>query len=405
MLFAAVEEYNGKFNCFPRNLFPNRSLAQLRTRYNNVLAQRNKTDPWSMDDDTKLMSFVTEHGTSQWVRCANHLGNHTRTSCRTRFLVIKRFLEQHPDATVSDIPRRKITKNAPVTAENWAQRLQEWQADPDSLVIDLAHKPKPKRPKFETAINGNCLMPLRGIDSHIYEYFKYSYNLKLHAPPAPIPLPCNERNLYVVANALRYKPQANATQLVQSIALNKQLNRCYSKMMRQLPAMEASESAAAPLLLPPNWSTMMGFRAICILSVHCRNHAKISSELKPAVSYDESQAAVQLFRQRLRTLFYTTTLLSRLEPPSFEQLPSALMALPRPPVSYGATKKSDPPTSTQLQKQSRQKHDSSREVSSLNAQKIARRQIEELDRMAQSQKSFKSEFKDEPNVKQELSYE
>ncbi|TDG45883.1 hypothetical protein AWZ03_007738 [Drosophila navojoa] len=403
MLYAAYEEYNGKFNCFPRTLFPNRSLAQLRTRYNNVLAQRNKTDPWSMDDDTKLMNFVTEHGTSQWVKCANHLGNHTRTSCRTRFLVIKRFLEQHPEATVNDIPRRNVTKNAPITAENWVQRWQEWQADPESLVVSPVQKPKAKR--FKSAMNDKILEPLRGIDSNIYEYFKYSYNLKLDAPPAPIPLPCNERNLYVVANALRYRLPANANPLVQSITLSKQLNRFYSKMLSQLPALEASESSTTPLLLPPNWSTMMGFRAICILSVSWRNHAKIGSGLKLPADYDESKPAVQLFRQRLRTLFYTTTLLSRLQPSSFEQLPSALMALPRPSVNYGSAIKSDRPPSTQRRKRNLKSQEACRNLSDSDCQQIAREQIEELSRMSHSHKGLKSEFKDEPHVKQELSYE
>lgn len=398
MLFAAYEEYNGKFNCFPRTLFPNRSLAQLRTRYNNVLAQRNKTDPWSMDDDTKLMSFVTEHGTSQWVKCANHLGNHSRTSCRTRFLVIKRFLEQHPEATVNDIPRRKVNKNAPVTAENWVQRLQEWQADPESLVARPVHKPKPKRTK--TDINTKIMEPLRGMDVHIYEYFKYSYNLKLDAPPALIPLPRNEQNLYVAANALHYRPPANASPLVQNVTLSKQLNRYYSKMLRQLPALEASESSTTPLLLPPNWSTMMGFRAICILSVNWRYHAKIGSKLKLPVNYDESKSAVQLFRQRLRTLFYTTTLLSRLEPSSFEQLSSALTALPRPAVDYGSATKSDASPSTQHRRRNRKSRESLRILSVEDSQKIAHQQIEEL-----SRKSLKCEFKDEPNFKQELSYD
>ncbi|EDW59779.1 snRNA-activating protein complex subunit 4 [Drosophila virilis] len=398
MLFAAVEEYNGKFNCFPRTLFPNRSLAQLRTRYNNVLAQRNKTDPWSMEDDTKLMSFVTEHGTSQWVKCASHLGNHTRTSCRTRFLVIKRFLEQNPQATVADIPRRKTHKKTQVTAENWAQRLQEWQADPDSLLINPTQKPKPKKPKLDSNVNGNCLVPLHGMDLHVYEYFKYSYNLQLDAPQAPMPLPRNERNLFVVANALRFKPPADAVLLVQSIALTKQLNRCYSKMFRQLPALEASQSAGQPLmLLPPNWSTMMGFRAICILSVHCRNHAKIATDLKPAISYDESQPAVQLFRQRLRTLFYYTTLLSRLEPPSFEQLPAALTSMPRPIVNYGSSKSSVPPPPPAPQP--------GNNLSGLSIQELARRQIEELDGIKQSRQRLKTVFKDELNVKQELNFD
>ncbi|KAH8419154.1 hypothetical protein KR222_006931, partial [Zaprionus bogoriensis] len=341
MLYAAVEEYNGKFNCFPRTLFPNRSLAQLRTRYHNVLAQRNKTDPWSVEDDRKLMDFVTAHGSSQWVDCANYLGNHTRTSCRTRSLVIKRFLEQHPNATIDDIPRRKVCKNTQVTAENWTQRLQEWQDDPDSLLSEAKStlQPKAKRRKRQQS----CRKPsyvdtLRGFDVQIFEYFKYAYNLQLQSPAAPMPLPKHERNLHLVANALRFRAPTETTrsstkhaQLIQSVSLPKQLNRCYSTMLQQLPPTGDSEST----LLPPNWSTMMGFRSICILSVDCRNHADAGQESSQAmVNYDESHAAVQLFRQRLRALFYRTTLLSRLETSVFEQLPAALKQSPRPEVSY-----------------------------------------------------------------------
>ncbi|KAH8359206.1 hypothetical protein KR093_005270, partial [Drosophila rubida] len=329
MLFAAVKEYNGKFHCFPRTLFPNRSLAQLRTRYHNVLAQRNKTDSWSVEDDTKLMGFVTTHGTSQWVSCANHLGNHTRTSCRTRFLVIKRFLEQHPNATVSDIPRRKITKNAPVTSENWAQRLQEWQEDPDSLFEHTDVKPRAKKIKREHHDNASYVDKLRGKDVHIYEYFKFAYNLSLHSPAPPIPLPSHERNLHAVTRALRFRPPATGDQLIQSSVLPKQLSRCYNKMLSQLPPPAAADEAPqATSLLPPNWSTMMGFRSLCILSVHCKQATQ------PPIVYDESHAAVQLFRQRLRTLFFRTTLLSRLEPPEFDELPAALVRLPRPAVNY-----------------------------------------------------------------------
>lgn len=338
MLYAAYEEYNGKFNCIPRTLFPNRSLAQLRTRYHNVLAQRNKTDSWSVEDDSKLMSFVTAHGTSHWLNCANHLGNHTRTSCRTRFLVIKRFLEQHPDATIEDLPRRKTNKKAPVTAENWAQRLQEWKEDPGSLTDTDTQQPKAKRAKR----TNSYVSTLRGVDIHIYEYFKYAYNLRLQSPAAPMPLPRDVRNLHFVANALSFRTTTvtKTSKLVQSVSLPKQLNRTYSNMLQQLAPSTSSCEDSEPTLLPPSWSTMMGFRSICILSVHCRNQSEKTLRHSPTTDYDESHADVQLFRQRLRTLFYRTTLLSRLETSVFEQLPAALMQSPRPDVDYMATEKS-----------------------------------------------------------------
>lgn len=328
MLFAAVEEYNGKFHCFPRTLFPNRSLAQLRTRYHNVLAQRNKSDSWSVQDDTRLMDFVTEHGASQWVNCSTFLGNHSRTSCRTRFMVIKRFFEQNPSATVDDLPRRKSRKVSVVTADNWAQRLEEWQKDPKSLVAadeqsqsSRLRRPKAKRRKVES--NSDIDDRMAKIDLDFRDYFKYAYNLPI-SRPAFFSLPKDDHNLAYVARALAYKPPIRPITL-QSIAMPKELLKSYNSMMRNLPDGRVCD-AKSPLL-PPNVSTMMGFRSICILSGDCRKQEPDSH------GYDESLPPIQLFRRRLRTLFYRTTLLSRLESQLFTDLPAALVALPRPAIS------------------------------------------------------------------------
>ncbi|XP_043071198.1 snRNA-activating protein complex subunit 4 isoform X2 [Drosophila grimshawi] len=372
MLFAAVEEYDGKFNCIPRTLFPNRSMVQLRTRYNNVLAQRHKTDSWSVSDDMKLIAFVEAHGTAQWVNCANHLGNHSRTSCRTRSMVIQRFMEQHPDATVADIPRRKVHKSASVTADNWEQCLHQWQADPDSML----NSPPVQKSRSKQSLSDKVLTT--------YEYFKYAYNLNLRSPAAPIPLPLNERNLHTVANALRFQPPANKVNMIQSVCLPSQLCSLFNKMLCQLPAREVSESSTQ--LLPPNWSTMMGFRAICILSGQCSNDADSATALKPAISYDESQPAVQLFRQRLRTLFYRTTQLSRLDTTLFEELPAALMKLPRPTVSVDFAE-----TIPLRQRSPEQETQPNTHHSGLTPVEVARKQFEDLNRTKSEPTDLKEE--------------
>jgi len=329
MLFAAVEEYNGKFHCFPRSLFPNRSLTQLRTRYHNVLAQRNKTDSWSVQDDTRLMSFVTQHGASQWLNCATFLGNHSRTSCRTRFLVIKKFLEQNPNAKVEDLPRRRSKKVPVVTSDNWAQRLQEWQEDPESLVTaeqikgSRVRKPKSKKAKIDRI--AETTTKLSKVDIELGEFFKYSYNLALTLPTI-FPLPKDAHNLAYVVRTLRFKPPIRPS-LLQNISMPIELLKCYNVMMRNLPDEKCDSKRS---LLAPNWSTMMGFRAMCILSGDCRKQGKEA----PLFDYKESAPPIQLFRQRLRTLFYRTTLLSRLESQLFSDLPAALVSLPRPTQDY-----------------------------------------------------------------------
>ncbi|XP_020817490.1 myb-like protein L [Drosophila serrata] len=333
MLFAAVEEYNGKFHCFPRTLFPNRSLAQLRTRYHNVLAQRNKTDSWSVRDDTRLMAFVTEHGPSQWVKCATFLGNHSRTSCRTRFMVIKQFLERNPSATVEDLPRRKSKKVSVVTSDNWAQRLEEWQKDPASLVaaadekrkLSRLRKPKSKRPRVELDIDAR----MAKIDLDFRDFLKYAYNLAI-TQPAVFSLPQDSKNFVYVARALAYKPPKLPV-TIQSCVLPKELIKSYNIMMKNLPD-DGVNDAQSPLL-PPSFSTMMGFRSICILSGEGRKQDS-DSESQAYDDYDESSPAIQLFRMRLRALFYRTTLLSRLESTLFTNLPSALTKCPRPATNY-----------------------------------------------------------------------
>ncbi|KAH8383903.1 hypothetical protein KR009_011188 [Drosophila setifemur] len=329
MLFAAVEEYNGKFHCFPRTLFPNRSLAQLRTRYHNVLAQRNKTDSWSVLDDTRLMEFVTEHGTSQWLNCATFLGNHSRTGCRTRFLVIKRFLEQNPSARVEDLPRRRSKKVSVITSENWAQRLQEWQEDPESLArteqmqktLKKTSRRSAKKPKI-----GEDVSKIGKLDKDYREFFKYSYNLQVKAPVI-FPMPTDVGNLAHAARALAYNPPVRPDPL-QTVSMPKELQKCYNTWMRDLPY--EKKDAKSPLL-PPNWSTMMGFRALCILSGDCRKQGR---QAEKKSDLEVAPPAIQLFRQRLRALFYRTTLLSRLEPQLFAHLPTALENLSRPVPDY-----------------------------------------------------------------------
>ncbi|XP_017081921.1 snRNA-activating protein complex subunit 4 [Drosophila eugracilis] len=329
MLFAAVEEYNGKFHCFPRTLFPNRSLAQLRTRYHNVLSQRNKTDSWSVQDDNRLMSFVTQYGPSQWLNCAAFLGNHSRTSCRTRYLVIKKFMEQNLNAKVEDLPRRRLRKMSVVNSDNWAQHLQEWQEDPESLMTaqrtkrSQVREPRAKKARTERKEDNSTL--LSKVDIEFIEFFKYSYKLPLTIPTI-FPIPKDVYNLAHVVRALAYKPPIRPS-LLQTISMPNKLIKSYNIMMRNLP--DENCDLKSPLL-PPNWSTMMGFRAMCILSGDSR---KNDSKAKDFV-YDESAPPIQLFRQRLRALFYRTTLLSRLESQLFLDLPAALVSMPRPSPDY-----------------------------------------------------------------------
>lgn len=127
MLLAAVKEYGTKFACIPKTLFPNRSTVQLRSRYNNTIKDRHKYQPWTVEDDRRLVEFVTQHGTSAWLECERFLGNkHSRISCRTRFCTIQKHLKKHPNSDIESVPRRKqYTYAHDVTSENWCKKVLE----------------------------------------------------------------------------------------------------------------------------------------------------------------------------------------------------------------------------------------------------------------------------------------
>lgn len=106
-------------------------------RYRNTLQTRHKLVPWTVEDDKKLMEFISEHGTSAWLRCAEALGNHNRISCRTRFVTIEKFFAKNPEATIEDIPRKKTCtmKNSVITTQNWVEKVAELRENPDAVLI------------------------------------------------------------------------------------------------------------------------------------------------------------------------------------------------------------------------------------------------------------------------------
>lgn len=412
-MIAAVKEYGTKFNCIPRTLFPNRSLVQLRAHYKNVLAKRHNHHPWTLEDDIKLMDFVTEHGTKEWLQCENYFdGKHSRTSCRTRFLTIKRHLDKNPDSSLQDIKRKQQgPKHNAINIENWKEKVEELSTNPEG--VDLSKKSdnkkieekvkkskkvqksnnekreRTKSTKFkkpaeeikqtkeeimepiveiiqpaeqqityyensinnteqslldvdETQLNKLEIQPIEENlqinentltskmvtkrkarnktpkDKHIteklyiptlranalrnYHYFRYAYNLKMQQHP------CD--NIQVINNDFSVTLSALNPQfpfLLENYEFDCNIPEQIQEKIRtssaQLSTIEKLQR------LPPNWSTAMGFRALCIQTANVTSYP--AAEQMQTVNVNPYVAQ---FRQRLRTLFYSTALLSRLNP-------------------------------------------------------------------------------------------
>ncbi|KAM7362610.1 proximal sequence element A Pbp95 isoform 3-T3 [Cochliomyia hominivorax] len=391
LLIAAVKEYGTKFNCIPRTLFPNRSLVQLRAHYKNVLAKRHNHHPWSLEDDVKLMEFVTANGTKEWLQCEHSFnGKHSRTSCRTRFLTIKKYLEKNPDASIEDIGRKRLRATKSINIENWKDKIVELSTNPNGVELnktenEFVGKPKVEKIKKSTkekvkrtkklnirTTSSNTIEPNEVLQLQLYEnqtndekkpilqenqttiidegprvtkklirrdrkskamekfmieipseegnlqsitknelkkcirktkpeekikeekpylprlranalknynFFKYAYNLNMDQHP------CD--NIQIINNDLSLTVSALNPQ-ISSLPEAYEFSSSIPEHIKQnikTSFKQVSTNGNLPLL-PPNWSTAMGFRALCI----------------------------QTFRERLRSLFYSTALLSRLSP-------------------------------------------------------------------------------------------
>ncbi|XP_036233413.2 uncharacterized protein Pbp95 isoform X2 [Bactrocera oleae] len=345
ILLAAVEEYGEKFALFPRTLFPNRSITQLRMRYRNTLQTRHKLTPWSVEDDKKLMEFISEHGTSAWLRCAEALGNHNRISCRTRFLTIKKFFTKNPEATLEDIPRKKTCtmKNSVITTQNWVEKVAELRENPNTVLVPTNRKLKKLREKadkftevLKTKEPPKCevlslkkigkkvrkisyVERLRAVEQKLYHFFKYSYNFCLGTDVCT--RPPNEL-LSFVAISLDFKPNSARPYIADSSLLPHIERRCAFYLHPKDQIANESSWKSCNYAFPPSWSTAMAFRALCVQSAQVELEACKSNDncdyRQPSVI--EKNIAVQKFRKRMRALLYQTALLSRLKPTRFTEL-------------------------------------------------------------------------------------
>lgn len=342
-MIAAVNEYGTKFNCIPRNLFPNRTVVQLRGRYLNTLSKRHKCEPWTLEDDIKLMDFVTEYGIKEWKKCEKALsGKHTRISCRTRFTVIKRYLEKNPDASIENIPRKNHKKNNTINIVNWKDKLKELSANqresndneneieeikpekPKDIVKPLL-KPQLKKVNNETknmkskkqipsaemaARKRNKIAPERLYISSLrpngirnYNFFKYAFNFKM-SNYFRNNVQLSSENLSIAMSTLN--PEISVS--LQTCELDTTIPEQLRTSLKTVPPMILS-CIRQITHLPTSWSTAMAFRALCI---HTADSDSKNLPSLPVIN--DTHSHIARFRERMHALFYSTALLSRLEP-------------------------------------------------------------------------------------------
>ncbi|XP_055853314.1 uncharacterized protein LOC129917031 [Episyrphus balteatus] len=297
IILAAVEEFGENFNCFPKDLFPNRTVVQIRNRYNNSIKSRGTTRHWSPEDDRLLLDLIAKYGEHDWKNISASIESHTRTSCRTRYLTIAKFFKDNPDATVEDIPRKKRKARSNVTKNNWVE-----------TITGLTESNPVKEPVENPSLYRSRL---RHNEIQWYNFLKYSYDFRFGEGYSKVPK-CLA-SLEFVRNVFECK-------LNMPVVLKKGYAKGFvpvslEKLIRLHDQDEKTlvfERPDVGFKLPPSYSTLLAFRGLCIQASFNGNEDRVeASNIKLPINVIEAR---NKFRQRLISLLYKTTLLSRLEP-------------------------------------------------------------------------------------------
>lgn len=308
ILMAAIKEYGENFRNFPPNLLPDRNMKQIRSRYNNVLKFVKVRDHWSEEYDIKLMSLVDKYGTSDWVKIANEMINHNRTSCRQRYTTIRKFLDKNPNCTIADVPRRKKPFSSNVTTDNWMETIihtkqQQLLSSEDESDLDGMNDERLEQNSKYFASNS--------FGAQWYHFFKYSFNFRM-----------SER---VPATDGVFENIQIAAQLLQAPSIPYQMdvtNDRYSNFITKVNTskkvrMEAdvlttlSEMGKNNFLFPVNANTVLGFRGL-VTMFESKSLKGETIEPKPEPFIFDEHEALSLFRKRFKSLFQNTASVANL---------------------------------------------------------------------------------------------
>ncbi|XP_037942829.1 snRNA-activating protein complex subunit 4-like [Teleopsis dalmanni] len=312
LLIGLVKKYGEKFNTIPRQMFPDRTILQLRNRYLNTLKHRHTNTTWTYEDDRKLVEFVSKHGPSSWLQCAELLGNHTRTSCRTRYLTIKKFYAKNPNASLQDIPRHRVLKSDNlIRTDTFETQLKLVETDQTNVLKYQSLVTKKKREKSARISKRDkekrLSETLQSLESEMHERFKFGHDYSVfNTYYTKWPSSILAKN--IMANTLKVPTPT----LVDHVLLSR-IPVCFQETVTE--DMQISNKYLD--CLPPNYSSTIGYRALCLLGDV--SNTKIEKNVYQS-------AAVKLFEDRLKLTFFSVAITCTLNPTELNAKPLCLMS-------------------------------------------------------------------------------
>lgn len=276
----------------PDELIPGRSKAQIRAHYNVALKHKGVVNPWTNDEDKQLVEFVENGGINRWAEISAILKTHNRLSCRTRYFTIKKYLAKNPNAKLEDVP----SKTKKVTA---VQRSQNACVDEEDEDASTAKPSTLKAIERFKALNPELLKMMRTT---------FNYDLGTCETSAD-----NDKLLMLMwlfnANIDRLNhgrhPLMTAIQSKKFEELkNYQLNTVLLNEM-------IFATAHAQFLMPPNYNTVIGLRAITV-KMH---DDPLEEDAAPGIlnQTEEFKESLEKFQKVYFSLFYWSAMLKKID--------------------------------------------------------------------------------------------
>lgn len=257
------------------------------------------------------MELVEKYGTTEWVKISEILVSHTRTSCRQRYVTITKFLEKHPNKTVSDVPRRKRGFSTDVTTHNWRKTIIE-QKIGDSLDEsdddDNENNRLRKKPLSRELYNKS-----------FYEFFKHSFNFKFG--DAPSGSDSLFENIQIACHILQ------APTIPRRLDLYNQKFSCYVKLANLCQKVSLEPDLLKSLVqlgkndfnYPINLNTILGLRGVVsMLELPHERNKNMDKKIDPLKMIKDEPAVIEehkalnLFKLRFKTIFNQTATLAKM---------------------------------------------------------------------------------------------
>lgn len=283
------------FKKMPKDFLPGRSMVQIKHHYQFALKNEEVFHPWTAEEDKQLMDFVYKEGTNNWRGIGEILKTHNRLSCRTRYLTITKFLSKNKDKTLDDVPKRTLARKT--LFQKAAENHQMDDEDIEDITLN-----------YQSNASVGPINNFKKRHPEMLKLFSTTFNYDFSARQVI----ADNTKLKVLMWLLNFQ-EPSLPALRPYLFTTNQLLKLHEIAEFELKDSLLNEMKFATghthFLLPPNYNTTVGLRALTIKMREESFDAKsVRTITEPSAAYSEALAD---FQKLFFSLFYWSMMLKK----------------------------------------------------------------------------------------------